>query len=115
MWEFVRVVKPGGRILVIVPNDTEKMRNVLKATYGTEDGDVFQYFFTVQELAKEYEKVGFKVVKSGKTPMAAPALDWPWLYQKLAGTNLFYAYRFLCALLPYRNRSAMVCYLAEKT
>ena len=73
--EFARVLKPGGKLLVSVPNKRSLVRNMQKLCRylaGWFGGNVFGYLsvskreFTTSEIASSLQKVGFSIDKIEK-------------------------------------------------
>lgn len=79
--EFRRVVKPGGKIYVTVPLDSERERQAELVT-GPRGGIFYEYHFRPGELVEQIEEAGFHSVKAvpvTKSPHLAAPRFYRWL------------------------------------
>ena len=110
--EFWRILRPGGRILVTVPADSEEHRRASGLQFPGA-GTYFQSFFTCSELADCVSAAGFHVIQTGNSSARpSPSLIWPERYAA-AGAIERRLLQF-CAAFADRKYCGMIHCLAEK-
>jgi ubiquinone/menaquinone biosynthesis C-methylase UbiE len=99
--EFLRVLKPGGRAIVTVPNDSPTMRKASALQYPG-PGRFFQFFYTPDELSAMLSEAKFRVLKCGHSREVSAALLLPRTYARTGGADpLSRALRLMLRLAPF--------------
>jgi ubiquinone/menaquinone biosynthesis C-methylase UbiE len=109
--EFKRVVKPGGVVIVTVPVDSERQRRSSRSYFPNDaraprEPVFFQYFMTIDELARYVRDAGFTVVSSGLERSTALSLLCPAASARM-GIRARHALNKLVRLLFWWHRGIM--------
>jgi ubiquinone/menaquinone biosynthesis C-methylase UbiE len=110
--EFMRVLKPGGIVIVTVPLDSAAQRRAADYLYrgGALPQVFFQYFMTAEELSSHVTAAGFGLIEQGVLPNAVLQLVSPRLAARLKGLSFRLANLWVSTFLSWLPRYCVMRY-----
>ncbi len=110
--EFLRVLKPGGVVIVTVPLDSAAQRRAADYLYHSlaVPQVFFQYFMTAEELSSHVTGAGFRLVDQGLLPNAVLQLVSPRLAARLKGLSFRLVNLWVSTFLSWMPRYCVMRY-----
>jgi ubiquinone/menaquinone biosynthesis C-methylase UbiE len=117
--EFLRILRPGGRLILTVPIDSPSQRHASDAQFKGPDARIFfQYFMTPEEFGRAVTQVGFRLVEPIHPVSRHHAFAFPRFYRRLerypAVVGRLVGWTLKPAMLLRPDSTNMIMAVAEK-